>query len=350
MHTVRSRIASRPPITTSVPADFKPPIQRSARQELTRMLRTGAPSAPQAPTPALALPAIPLTAAAWPSPVLSEGPACAAGTVSSLAVRQRADPAESRSQKPRNPKGKKARKAAGAATGSPRKAKERSRLNRGAEPKSDAMPPAAPPVSPLPQGPVPEVRSGALPQQCLEDEPGLALMLPSPPEPLVEAPELGAEPDAPVEAEPALAEVLTLAALPDLLVIAPEVEAPSGPIVEIETTPALTLPPRPEPLVEARTPAAQAAAAILPAAAVISCADEQSAPLPRSRALVPSRKQGLVDVIAFLLRDSGRRLARWSTRRQKSKAERESLCRAEAHQRALVSELEALDALRRNRD
>ncbi|MBX9883935.1 MAG: hypothetical protein K2X68_03070, partial [Novosphingobium sp.] len=69
--------------------------------------------------------------------------------------------------------------------------------------------------------------------------------------------------------------------------------------------------------------------------------------LPRARALVPVRRQGLVDVIAFLLRDSGRRLARWSARRHKTRAERAELRQAEARQINLQRELEALDALRR---
>lgn len=70
-------------------------------------------------------------------------------------------------------------------------------------------------------------------------------------------------------------------------------------------------------------------------------------PLPRARALVPARRQGLIDVIAFLLRDSGRRLARWSARRHKTRAELAALRRAEAQQINLQRELEALDALRR---
>jgi hypothetical protein len=82
-----------------------------------------------------------------------------------------------------------------------------------------------------------------------------------------------------------------------------------------------------------------------PATALAALAD---APLPRARALVPARRQGLVDVIAFLLRDSGRRLARWSARRRKSQAEREVLRRAEARHINLQRELEALDALRRH--
>ncbi len=98
------------------------------------------------------------------------------------------------------------------------------------------------------------------------------------------------------EAEPALVRVLTLAAMPELLVAAPAAE----------------------PLI------ARPAAALTTLAAL---AEAQNAPLPRSRALAPARRQGLVDVLAFLLRDSGRRLARWSARRHKSRAERDMLHR-----------------------
>jgi hypothetical protein len=114
-----------------------------------------------------------------------------------------------------------------------------------------------------------------------------------------------------------------------------------------DAQPALTLPSMPEPLVEMAAPVAQAMVA--PAAALATLADAQAARLPRSRALVPARRQGLVDVIAFLLRDSGRRLARWSARRQKTKAEQAALRKAEARQLNLQRELEALDALRRSK-
>ena len=124
--------------------------------------------------------------------------------------------------------------------------------------------------------------------------------------------------------------------------------------------PALTLPARSEPLVEAAPvlllPAPEPSIEVPPAPAEPEVAPEPEpepalaladAPLPKARALVPARRQGLVDVIAFLLRDSGRRLARWSARRHKTREERAALRRAEARQINLQRELEALDALRR---
>lgn len=123
--------------------------------------------------------------------------------------------------------------------------------------------------------------------------------------------------------------------------------------VKLLAAPALRLPVQPEPLVE--QVAVPRPVLLLPPPQpepgpepefIAALAD---APLPKARALVPARRQGLVDVIAFLLRDSGRRLARWSARRQKSREERAALRTAEARQINLLRELEALDALRRNR-
>ena len=68
-------------------------------------------------------------------------------------------------------------------------------------------------------------------------------------------------------------------------------------------------------------------------------------PLPRSRALVPARRQGVVDVIAFFLRDSGRRLARWSAQRHKTREERALLNAAALRNHMLKSQLDALEAL-----
>jgi len=121
--------------------------------------------------------------------------------------------------------------------------------------------------------------------------------------------------------------------------LAPAIAMPvrSEPLVVAEPAPqALLLLPAPEPQVEAPPVSAAQDAAPAP----------QEAPLPRARALVPARRQGLVDVIAFLLRDSGRRLAHWSARRHKTRAEQAALRRAEARQINLQRELEALDALR----
>jgi len=352
MHTVRNRIASRPPVTSPALADLKPPLHRSSREELTRLLRTGAPSVAQPPTPVLALPTAPLTAAAWPAQAMPDGPAHAVGQPPAVGLRgpERKAPAENRPQKRRNPKGKKARKAAArkAAAATPQATMGRGGKLRSPAPihhevvpappaaASPAIPPAAPAVHPIP-----EVESDAMFELCLQAEPALALMLPSRAEPLVET------------HEPAAARVLMLASMPELLVeksaevVLDDVQRDAGHAAEV--APALTLPAMPEPLV-ALLPASLAEPRRTSATgALAAIADAQAAPLPRSRALVPARRQGLVDVIAFLLRDSGRRLARWSARRHKTRAEFELIRSAEARQRALFRELEALDALQRNR-
>lgn len=273
-----------------------------------------------------------------------------------MAVHERAAPAGSRPQKRRSPKRKKvrkaaARKAASVTTSSQRQAKARGGKRRGAQSVRHVLPPA-PPVAASPAippaasagHPIPAVDSEVLLELCLQAEPALALVLPSRPEPLVETPKPEAEREGPVQAELALTRVGSFSAMPKLLLTAPKVVTPmqaGGPA-------AVTLPARPEPLVECKTLVAEPAAP-LPTSALAALADAQTIPLPRSRALVPTRQQGLVDVIAFLLRDSGRRLARWSARRHKSRAERNLLGSAESRQRTLLSELEALDALRRNR-
>jgi hypothetical protein len=175
---------------------------------------------------------------------------------------------------------------------------------------------------------------------CLQAEPALALMLPARAEPLVEA------------TEPAAARVLMLASMPELLAgeaeagVLEEAQADAG--LTAKAVPALMLPALPEPLAELPLSPTELPPAAAPYA-LAAIADTQAAPLPRSRALVPARRQGLVDVIAFLLRDSGRRLARWSARRHKTRAEFELIRSAEARQQALFRELEALDALQRNR-
>lgn len=286
MHTVRNRIASRPPTNKAAAADFKPPAPRTSRQELSLIARGGT------------------------LPESREMPC-------SMAPEQTA---ETRPQKRRNAKGKKARKAAArkaaaAATSPALAAKAHEGKGRGGKRRHGG--PTAPPAPP-PVHPVAELEPGAMRDLCLQAEPALALLLPSRPEPLVEA------------ADPA--------ALPEPVPV-PETAAAQVPL--------LALPERPEPLVELPAPVAEAAVA--PAAALAALADAQALPLPRSRALVPARRQGLVDVIAFLLRDSGRRLARWSAKRHKTRAEQAALRQAEARQINLRRELEALDALRRVR-
>jgi hypothetical protein len=67
-------------------------------------------------------------------------------------------------------------------------------------------------------------------------------------------------------------------------------------------------------------------------------------PLPAARA--PAlRRQGFIDIVAFVLRDSGRKLARWSNARRKSQDTKARLVHAEARLRAMEAQLEALQAL-----
>lgn len=318
MHTVRNRIASRSSIakaelaiTKPAQMDFKPPAQRASREELSLIARSGAP-------------------AEGPTMLCSMAPQRAPAGASDRT-------GDSRPKKRRSPKGKKASKAAVRKTeataamvanmakmaqppegkraaptkrvSQPRKVSQPKKVNeangraakhREAQPTSTLTSSATVPSAPPSAHPVSGLESGVMLDLCLQAEPALALVLHFQPEPLVQAPVPLTQPE--LEPEPAAARVLALAAMPEL-----QVEAAKPDMV----------------------------AAI------------NDVPLPRSRALVPARRQGLVDVIAFLLRDSGRRLARWSVRRHKSKVERELLRLAEARQRAMVSELEALDGLRR---
>ncbi|MBB4611878.1 hypothetical protein [Novosphingobium taihuense] len=70
------------------------------------------------------------------------------------------------------------------------------------------------------------------------------------------------------------------------------------------------------------------------------------APLPRSRAPTLPRGSGLLDVIGDWLRSTARALAFWRMFRQRQTTlERTHLARANAHQRALQSQFEALEAL-----
>ena len=348
MHTVRNRIASRPPVTSPALAELKPPLHRSSREEHTRLLRTGAPSVAKSPAPVLALPTAPLTAAAWSASGVLEDRAHAVG----VRGPERTALAENRPQKRRN---RTAPAPKAAAATKPQATMGSGGKHRSPVPKRHEVPPA-PPVAASPAippaaravHPIPEVESDIMLDLCLQAEPALALMLPSRAEPLVKAP------------EPAAARVLTLASMPELLV-----EASAAAVLDdvqrdadhaAAPVPALTLPAMPEPLAAplpellVEPPASLTEPRPAPATgALAAMANAQAAPLPRSRALVPARRQGLVDVIAFLLRDSGRRLARWSAQRHKSRAERELIRSAQVRQQALLSELEALDALRRNR-
>jgi hypothetical protein len=134
------------------------------------------------------------------------------------------------------------------------------------------------------------------------------------------------------------------AARPKQLPAIPAANAVRGtysPSVKLLAAPAPTLPVRPEPQGERL---AEPIEGVAPEPETGPALAEM--PLPRARALVPARRQGLIDVIAFLLRDSGRRLARWSARRHETRAEQAALRRAEAQQINLQRKLEALDALR----
>lgn len=96
-----------------------------------------------------------------------------------------------------------------------------------------------------------------------------------------------------------------------------------------------------------KTPAPKPAEPAAPAAASVAKAPETRpdlGPIPRERALAP-RRQGFIDTIAFVLLDSGRRLARWSSARRKAEETRAKLARAEARLRAMEAQLAALQAL-----
>ena len=67
-------------------------------------------------------------------------------------------------------------------------------------------------------------------------------------------------------------------------------------------------------------------------------------PLPAARALV-ARRQGFVDILALLLRDSGRRLCRWSSAKRRADDMKLKLAKAEARMRAMEAQLAALQAL-----
>lgn len=77
---------------------------------------------------------------------------------------------------------------------------------------------------------------------------------------------------------------------------------------------------------------------------VAPAAAPEAASLPQSRALVV-RRQGFIDILAFALRDSGRRLARWSSARRKAEEMKDKLARAEARVRAMEAQLAALRAI-----
>lgn len=148
-------------------------------------------------------------------------------------------------------------------------------------------------------------------------------------------------------------------------VVAPDM-AESAPAMTVEMTTladraveGITAPPEPQPAAlpdSAPEPAPQAASAPLspgnpvlpfaprPISPATAPSPGQMAPLPRNMALAPRRK-GLVDTIAFVLLDSGKRLARWSSLRRRAEEDREKLRKAEARMRAMEAQLAALQAL-----
>lgn len=284
MHTVRNRLASRPPVAVPSACVSKLPAPAAKRHDPATVPRGSM--------------AIPL----------------AAGDESGLI--------EQRPQKRRNPKGKKARKAAArlaavreaqvpeaaacAVIEKPRRAKAPAKKGKTRGKSRKAVKPEQ-----LPAIPAAKVVLGTYspPAQVIAPP---ALTLPVRPEPLVEPVEV----PQPVQLLPVPAALLEARIEPAEPRVAPQPEPEPEAEQEPEPEPAIAL---------------------------------TDAPLPRARALVPARRQGLVDVIAFFLRDSGRRLARWSARRHKTREERAALRRAEARQVNLQRELEALDMLRRNR-
>jgi len=91
---------------------------------------------------------------------------------------------------------------------------------------------------------------------------------------------------------------------------------------------------------------APAAAVAPPAAADPAPIVEESpaVPLPAGRALV-ARRQGFVDILAHALRNSGLRLARWSSAKRRADEMKEKLAKAEARMRAMEAQLAALQAI-----
>eukprot|EP01037_Dinobryon_pediforme_P001766 gene1766-1796_t len=108
----------------------------------------------------------------------------------------------------------------------------------------------------------------------------------------------------------------------------------------MKPAPAQSLPPTVMPVLATPEPAIPAPLSARP----LSALSESHAPIPASRALVP-RRQGFIDVLAFALRDSGRRLARWSSARRRAEDMKDKLAKAEARMRAMEAQLAALRAI-----
>ncbi len=306
MHTVRNRIASRPPTSLSFPTGKLPPGTRPD----TAYVQRGSMAVP-------------------------------------LLMAEESGLIESRAKRRRNPKGKKARKAAArlVAVREAQAQVEPTTLPRRAEPAAlkDKAKPKARVTATRRKAARPEQLPAIPPPPLLEQRLGVratpALALPSMAEPLVEMKPTRVLSMLATPSPTASPAALILPAAPEPLMDMPAVHIESVPI-ESGPTESETAEPESAPVRE-----------LEPATALTTLADAPPAnvALPRARALVPMRRQGLIDVIAFLLRDSGRRLARWSAQREKSRAERDALRAAEARQINLQRELEALDALRRHR-
>ena len=266
MHTTRNRQAQ------SSRKGAKPPPPRSARDELTFMLRQGAPPPQSFPADLIVPPhrGAVITAASWPA---GNVPAPVTAPASS-------QPAISR---------KAAKKAARRAA-----ARERAQLSA-----SQALPAS----------------------QALSTSQAAEELL------IVEAP-------APSPVEPLATSLPPPTTSPPDSSILPHVRT------EPECIAALALPPE-------RDLQVHRSAAVEPAGeepVLVDILPDQAAPLPMARALVP-RRQGFIDVLAFVLRDSGRRLARWSSARRRADEVKDKLVKAEARLRAMEAQLAALQAL-----
>lgn len=305
MHTARNRRASRQHVSKQ---HQPPPVARSARQEQDFMLRSAG------------------TPPAFPRELILPGPHQAMNqSAASLEAENRAGEAtaldaaaapSARTAGPviaRRPKGKKARKAAmRIAAEQARKAASPKPMPAVAvsptlEPAHASAPQAAPPQAPPSAPPAVEAETAICQFELVA---GHDEALPAPA-------------DRAGPAAPAPVSQTTPQTHPETL---PPAEL--SPALAPEPAPIFVLPSAPEPLVTA-----------LPLLAA-------ALPLPRSRSLVPARRQGLVDVIAFLLRDSGRRLARWSAQRHKMREQYAQVYAADLRKAALQSQQEALEALR----
>ena len=107
-------------------------------------------------------------------------------------------------------------------------------------------------------------------------------------------------------------------------------------LVLAEPAPPVELAPAPAPAAAVATPAAADPAPIVE--------ESPAVPLPAGRALV-ARRQGFVDILAHALRNSGLRLARWSSAKRRADEMKEKLAKAEARMRAMEAQLAALQAI-----